>query len=306
MNPISPEHVTRRTFVGDTFKLAAAAALAGSSAASSLAQAPKSPLRKAIMYGTIGVGGTVMEKLKAVKEAGFEGVEPNGGMDQDEVLRALEATGLQAASVCCHTHWAKPLSDAVPANRAMGLEGLRQSLKDAKRYGAGSVLLVPAVVNDKVSYAEAWDRSVAEIQKAIPLAEELGVMISIENVWNNFLLSPLEAVRYVDEFNSKRVGWHFDIGNVINTGWPEQWIRILGKRIQRIHLKEFSRQKADKEGKWAGFSVEFLKGSNDWPAIMKALADVGYNGWGIAEQGGGGSPEGLKNLSDAITKIFAS
>ena len=79
------------------------------------------------------------------------------------------------------------------------------------------------------------------------------------------------------------------IGNVINTGWPEQWIRILGKRIQRIHLKEFSRQKADKEGKWAGFSVEFLKGSNDWPAIMKALAAIGYTGWGIAEQGGGGS-----------------
>jgi hexulose-6-phosphate isomerase len=258
------------------------------------------------MWGTVGVKGSVMEKAKAVKEAGFEGIEPNGGMDQDEVLRAMEATGLQAASVCCHTHWAKPLSDPNPANRAVGLEGLRQSLKDAKRYGAGSVLLVPAVVNDKVGYAEAWDRSVVEIRKAVPLAEELGVTISIENVWNNFLLSPIEAARYVDEFKSPRVGWHFDIGNVINYGWPEQWIRVLGKRIQRLHLKEYSRDKADKEGKWAGFNVEFLKGSNNWAEIVKALGEVGYSGWAIAEQGGGGSPEGLKKLSDEISRIFAS
>lgn len=258
------------------------------------------------MFGTVGVPGSVAEKFRAVKEAGFEGVEPNGGMDQDEVLRAMEETGLVAASVCCHTHWAKPLSDPVPANREVGLEGLKQSLRDAKRYGAGSVLLVPAVVNERVSYAAAWDRSVAEIRKAIPLAEELGVTISIENVWNNFLLSPLEAARYVDEFNSPRVGWHFDIGNIINYGWPEHWIPVLGKRIQRLHLKEFSREKADKEGRGAGFRVEFLKGSNNWSAIMKALAGIGYSGWGIAEQGGGDSPAGLKKLSDEITQILAS
>jgi hexulose-6-phosphate isomerase len=102
------------------------------------------------------------------------------------------------------------------------------------------------------------------------------------------------------------VGWHFDIGNVINYGWPEQWIRVLGKRIQRLHLKEYSRDKADKEGKWAGFNVEFLKGSNNWAEIVKALGEVGYSGWAIAEQGGGGSPEGLKKLSDEISRIFAS
>lgn len=293
---------SRREFFRTSALLGAAAA-----AAPAWAAEPSRPaLRKAIMWGTVGVKGSVMDKAKAVKEAGFEGIEPNGGMDQDEVLRAMEATGLQAASVCCHTHWAKPLSDPNPANRAVGLEGLRQSLKDAKRYGAGSVLLVPAVVNDKVGYAEAWDRSVVEIRKAVPLAEELGVTISIENVWNNFLLSPIEAARYVDEFKSPRVGWHFDIGNVINYGWPEQWIRVLGKRIQRLHLKEYSRDKADKEGKWAGFNVEFLKGSNNWAEIVKALGEVGYSGWAIAEQGGGGSPEGLKKLSDEISRIFAS
>ena len=121
---------------------------------------------------------------------------------------------------------------------------MKQTLRDAKRYGATSVLLVPAVVNQDVSYNDAYTRSQAEIRKAIPLAEELGVKIAIENVWNHFLLSPLEAARYVDEFNSPAVGWHFDVGNVITYGWPEQWIRILGKRIQKLHIKELQSQKA--------------------------------------------------------------
>ena len=121
-----------------------------------------------------------------------------------------------------------------------------------------------------------------------------------------FGFSPLEAARYVDEFNSPAVGWHFDVGNVITFGWPEQWIRILGKRIQKLHIKEYSRKKRDNEGLWKGFQVPFLEGDNDWPAIMKALDDIGYNGWGIAEQGGGDTIEGLKDLSARMTKIFAS
>ena len=190
--------------------------------------------------------------------------------------------------------------------RAEGLEALQQTLRDAKRYGASSVLLVPAVVNKEVTYAEAYTRSQAEIRKAIPLAEELGVKIAIENVWNQFLLSPLEAARYVDEFNSPAVGWHFDVGNFLNYGWPEQWIRILGKRIQKLHIKEFSRKKRDNEGLWKGFDVKFLEGDNDWPAVMKALDDIGYTGWAITEQAGGDSPEGLKDLADRLEKILAS
>lgn len=263
------------------------------------------PLKKGIMWGTVGIKGSVLEKMQAIKEAGYDGVEMMGGMDPDEVVKALEATGLTAGSVCCHTHWAKPLSDPNPEVRKVGLEGLLSSLRDAKRYGAPSVLLVPGVVNDRVSYDDAWKRSVEEIQKAIPVAEELGVKISIENVWNNFLLSPLEAARYVDEFQSPAVKWHFDIGNVIVYGWPEQWVRILGPRIQTLHIKEFSRTKADKEGRWAGFNVEFLQGDNNWPAVMKALDDIGYSGWAIAEQGGADSPEGLKKLSREMEEIFA-
>ena len=168
------------------------------------------------------------------------------------------------------------------------------------------MLLVPAVVNKDVSYAEAYTRSQAEIRKAVPLAEELGVKIAVENVWNHFLLSPLEAARYVDEFKSSAVGWHFDVGNLITYGWPDQWIHILGKRIQKLHIKEFSLKKRDNEGLWKGFAVPFLEGDNDWSTIMKALDEVDYHGWGIAEQGGGDTPEGLKDLSDRMTKIFAS
>ena len=295
--------LSRRDFLAATLVATAAAPIAAFGAD----EPPRRrSIRKAIMYETIGFKGSVAEKFAAVKAAGFEGVEPMGAMNQEEVLKARDAAGLELPSVCCHSHWAKPLSHPDPAVREEGLKGLRQSLRDAKAYGATSVLLVPAVVNKKVSYAEAYTRSQTEIRKVIPLAEELGVKIAIENVWNGFLLSPLEAARYVDEFNSPAVGWHFDIGNVINFGWPEQWIRVLGKRIQKLHIKEYSRQKRDKQGPGAGFGVKFLEGDNDWPSVMKALDDIGYHGWGIAEQGGGDSAEGLKELADRMDKIFAS
>ena len=130
--------------------------------------------------------------------------------------------------------------------------------------------------------------------------------IAIENVWNNFLLSPLEAARYVDEFKSPFVAWHFDIGNILRYGWPEQWISVLGKRIVQLHIKEYSRDKMNSAGLWKGFDVKLLEGDNNWPAIMKAVDDIGYTGWAIAEQSGGNSLEGLKDLSSRIDKICAS
>jgi len=261
---------------------------------------------KAIMYATIGLKGSVLEKFQAVKAAGFEGIEPMSHMSQSEVLDAFAATGLKPASCCCATHWAKPLSDADPAVRRAGLDGLIQALRDAHAYGASSVLLVPAVVNKSVSYGDAYTRSQTEIRKAIPVARDLGVKIAIENVWNQFLLTPLEAARYVDEFDSSSVGWHFDVGNSVTYGFPEQWIRILGKRILKLHIKEYSRAKRDKLGPSAGFQVAYLAGDDDWPAVMAALDEVGYTGWGIAEQPGGDSREGLKDLAAGMDRIFAS
>ena len=296
--------MNRREFVKATAVTLAFSA-AGSSGLVADAPAPRRELKKGIMWATVGVKGSVLEKMKAIKEAGFEGVEMMSHMDQDEVLRARDETGLIIPSVCGRDHWGKPLSDPNPRVREEGLEALKQTLRDGKRYGASSVLLVPAVVSKEVAYNDAYTRSQAEIRKAIPLAEELGVKIAVENVWNQFLLSPLEAARYIDELNSPAVGWHFDVGNVLNIGWPEQWIRVLGKRIQKLRIKEFSRKKRDSEGLWKGFSVPLGEGDNRWGVVMKALEDIGYHGWGIAEQGGGNTPEGLKDLSGRMTRIFA-
>ena len=138
-------------------------------------------------------------------------------------------------------------------------------------------------MTEQVSYAEAWQRTQTELRKTLPLAEELGVKLAFENVWNHFLLSPLEAARFVDEFHSVAAGWQFDVGNAIYLGWPEQWIRILGPRIQKLHIKEFSRKQMQEKGLRAGFAVEYLEGDIDWPAVMKAVDDIGYRGWAIAE-----------------------
>jgi hexulose-6-phosphate isomerase len=214
-----------------------------------LAPAATRNIRKAIMYATISMeGSSVLQKFQAVKAAGFAGVEPMSHMTQSEVLDALHQTGLEAASVCGCLHWKNPLSDPSAEVRKVGLEALLQTLRDAKAYGASSVLLVPAVVNKNVSYQDAWTRSQAEIRKALPLAKELNVRIAVENVWNFFLLSPLEAKRYIDEFESPYIGWHLDLGNVVNYGWPEQWVTTLGKRVLKLHIKEYSRAKRDKTG----------------------------------------------------------
>lgn len=295
-------YYSRRSFVHSAFAGAACVSLDHVLAQDA---APKRKLRKAVMFGTVRVKGTLMEKFKAIREAGFEGVEPNGGMDQQEVLEALKANNLEAASVCCHTHWKDTLSHPDSEIRKRGTEGLLTTLRNAKAYGTDSILLVPGVVNAEVPYDVAWKRSQECIRQAIPLAQELKVRISIENVWNNFILSPIEMARYIDEFDTPWVGAHFDIGNVYRYGWPEHWIHILGKRIYRLHFKEFDTDKMMKEGLRAGFDCEFLAGKNDWKAIMHALDDVGYTGWCIAEQRMGINPADMKKLTAAMDQMFA-
>jgi hexulose-6-phosphate isomerase len=297
--------MNRRDFLKTSASSLALAAISSTTfAGEERTSSPKRQIKKAIMWATAGLKGPVLDKMKAIKAAGFQGVEMMSHLDNAEVLRARDETGLEIPSVCGSHHWSKPLSDPSERVREEGLAALKQTLRDAKAYGASSVLLVPAVVNKDVSYADAYTRSQAEIRKAIPLAEELGVKIAIENVWNHFLLSPLEAARYVDEFNSPAVAWHFDVGNLINYGWPEQWIRVLGKRIQKLHIKEFSRKKRDGEGLWKGFDVPLLEGDNNWPTIMQALDEIGYRGWAITEQGGGDTLEGLKDLAQRLDKIL--
>jgi len=291
------EALNRRDFLRVGGGLLAAAAVGGRGGA---APGKKRKIRKAIMYGTIGYKGSVLEKLRAVKAAGFEGVEPMSHMSQDEVLKALDDTGLKAASVCCATHWTKLLSDPSDRVREEAVQGLIQALKDAKRYGATSVLLVPGRVTKEVSYDDCFKRSVAEIKKAVPVAQDTGVKIAIENVWNDFITKPEQAREFLDAIDSPQVGWHFDIGNCIRYSAPETWIPVLGKRILKLHIKEFSKVK--------GFGVKLFEGDNNWAAIMKALDEVGYDGWGISEQPGPQSKdeEALKDLSARMDRAFAS
>jgi hexulose-6-phosphate isomerase len=294
------EVLTRRQFLTQGSAAVAAGALVSATALADRGAEQKRPLHKAMMYATISYPGSVAEKLRAVRAAGFEGVEPMSHMNQDEVLRALDETGLKAASVCCDTHWGRPLSHPDPNVRREGLEGLRRALEDAKRYGATSVLLVPGVVNKDVSYDDCFQRSVEGIRKAVPWAGELGVKIAVENVWNNFITKPEQAITFLDAIGSPLVGWHFDIGNCLRYSPPETWIPVLGKRILKLHFKEYSA--------FQKFKVHFFEGDNHWPAIMKALDDVGYQGWGISEQPGEQSRDvaALKDLSQRMDRIFAS
>src|SRR5215218_8069063 len=252
--------MNRRSFL----KLTAGAASTATLLPHRAGAASKRGLRKAIMYATIGLKGSVLEQFRAMKEAGFEGVEPMGGMKRDEVIAAFKETGLEAASVCCHTHWEKPLSAPDEATRKIGLDGLVTSLHDAKAYGAGSVLLVPGVARNGVTYQECFDRSIAEIRKAIPVAKETGVKISIENVGNNFIVKPEQAVEYLDAINSEWVGWHFDIGNVGRIGpAAERWIGVIGKRINRVHVKDYS---AKPTAAATGTTrPKLLDGDTNWP-----------------------------------------
>lgn len=245
-----------------------------------------SVLKKGYMLGTFPSRDryTLLEQFTMLKNAGFHGVEPNSGLNRNEVVEAMSATGLEIPSIVVATHWSDPLSSPDGKVRQAGVKGLITALEDADAYGAGCVLLVPGVVSDAVSYDDAYRRSQQEIRKVLPMAEELGVTIAIENVWNQFLLSPLEAARYVDEFESKNVGWYMDVGNIMTYGFPQQWIRILEKRIAMVHIKEYSMQKRNEEGPWAGFRVNYLEGDSPWTEIMQSLRDIGYEGeYGIAE-----------------------
>jgi hexulose-6-phosphate isomerase len=286
-------------------------AIAGSAAVASgvgpmfAQQEKRRGLKKAAMLGMVGEGATLREKFALLHELGFHGVELDSPSDltTEAVLDAKQATGLEIEGVVDSVHWNTPLSDPDATVRERGRAALERALRDCKAWGGSSVLLVPAVVNERVGYDEAWERSTAEIRKLLPLAKELGVQIAVENVWNNFLLSPLEAVRYVDQFESPALGWHFDIGNVVTYGWPEQWIRILGKRIVKLHIKEYSRKKRDAEGLWKGFEVELGEGDCRWREVMAALDAIGYRGWACAEVAGGDRSR-LKLVSAQMDRIL--
>jgi hexulose-6-phosphate isomerase len=257
---------------------------------------------KGLVWGMLPEDMSYTSRLKMARDAGFESVEAYTTPDEREAVaikKAAEEAGIKILSVMNQAHWANPLSSADPWVVERSVEGMRASLRNAKLWGAEAVLLVPAVVNSKTSYrdatsyGDAWTRSQKQIRELIPMAKDLGVIIAVEEVWNKFLLSPLEFAKYVDEFNSPWVKAYFDVGNVVLYGYPQDWIRTLGKRIVKVHLKDFKR--GGDGFKW----VNLGDGDIDWAEIRKALGEIGYAGTVTAELDDGD----LAYLSDVSKRI---
>jgi len=233
-------------------------------------------MKKGICIGSLP--GTTEERFRLAKDAGFDGIEINT-VDTDEESRKLksiaDSVGLEIPSVMNSAHWEFPLSSPDPEVRQKSVNGMMKSLASASIVGADTVLLVPAVVNEQVCYEDAYATSQKEIKELAKIAEERKVFIAIENVWNKFLLSPIEFSRYIDEIGSEYVAAYFDVGNILLYGYPQHWIRTLGSKIKKVHVKGF---------KVRPMAFTYLLDSDvNWAEVMKALREVGYDGYITAE-----------------------
>ncbi|HWB20276.1 MAG TPA: sugar phosphate isomerase/epimerase family protein, partial [Phycisphaerales bacterium] len=250
--------ISRRDFVGRVGAIAAASFATAASARSAEQDVQSQPgansdrIQKAVGLGMVEEPLSLADKFKLLRDLGFDGVEIDRPSDDDpdEILKAIEQSGLVVHGLVDSVHWHDHLNNPDPEVRKRGIKTLESCIHDAHTFKAQTVLLVPAVVNRDMNCEDAWRLSQQGIHEVLPLAQELGVIVAIENVWNQFIMSPLEARRYVDELNSPAAKWYFDIGNSINYGWPGQWIRTLGSRIARLHIKDFSRKKRDANGLW--------------------------------------------------------
>jgi L-ribulose-5-phosphate 3-epimerase len=286
--------MNRRNFIAS-----APALLAGSLQG---AQASKLPIRKGIVFSMLPKDLSILDRFELAKEVGFEEIECHTETDPkraEEFKAASDKTGVPIHSVMNSAHWQFPLSSSDPQVVEKSMDGMRTSLRNAKLWGAQTVLLVPAVVNPQTQYKDAWTRSQEQIRKLVPMAADLKVIIAVEEVWNKFLLSPLEMARYVDDFNSPWVKAYFDVGNVVLYGYPQDWIRTLGKRIVKLHLKDFAfRQDPTIKKRTADF-VNLRDGDIDWKEIHAALREIGYNGTASVELSGGGK----EYLADVVKRV---
>ena len=259
--------------------------------ANTLPQAAPGQIRKAVKYHMIKENLSVLGKFQLLADIGFEGTEIHvtTKINRNEVRKAIDATGVVVHGFLNSTN-----------------PDLKSAVDNAKFYGATSVLVVAGEVNKDHPYDAVYREQQQRIREAAPYAEQQGIKLLVENVWNNFLLSPLEMTRFVDEIKSPAVGVYFDVGNVVRLGWPEQWIRILGPRIVKLDIKEYSRQKQKEGGPWKGFQVEIGDGDCDWPAVRAALADIGYtSGWATAEVPGG-NRQRLADISQRMDQVLVT
>jgi hexulose-6-phosphate isomerase len=273
--------IDRREFLGSATALAAVAALRPRPAAAA------GGMKKAVYVSMLPRELGYRERFQMALDVGFEGIEIGTITDPAVAAQIKDAsakTGLEIHSVMNATHWKFPLSSADPEVVAKSVAGMEASLRNAELWGAGSVLLVPAVLDPETSYKDAWTRSHQVIKERIlPLAQELKVVVGIEEVWNKFLLSPLEMARYVDDFASPYAKAYLDVGNMLFYGYPQDWARTLGPRISRVHIKDFKLDRANGTFEWTNIG----EGDVDWPAVREALGEIGYDGWVTTEIRGG-------------------
>jgi len=290
--------IDRRAFLGTAAAASALAALRPRPAAAA------GGIKKAVLLSMLPKELAFRERFQLARDVGFAGIEIGTVTDagEAEVIKdASQKTGLPIHSVMNAEHWRSPLSSADPAVVAKSVAGMEASLRNAKLWGAGVVLLVPAVVNAETGYQDAWTRSQKVIRERIlPLASELQVIVGIEEVWNKFLLSPLELNKYVDEFQSPWVRAYVDVGNMVFYGYPQDWIRTVGKRTVRVHLKDFQLDRPNGKFYWKNLG----EGDIDWPEVRKALADVGYEGWATVEIQGGDAAY-LKDVAARFDRFLA-
>jgi hexulose-6-phosphate isomerase len=259
-------------------------------------------MKKGICIGSLP-GDSLAAKFKLAKDMGFDGVEIGTletSLERERNKATADTLGLELFSVMNQKHWSHPLSHPDAQVRQASVQGMIDSMETATVIGASTVLLVPAVVNEQATYEEAYARSQAVIRELIPKAAEKNLKISIENVWNKFLLSPIEFVRYIDEFDSDSVAAYFDVGNIVLYGFPQHWIRSLGSRIDKVHVKGFN-------AKERRFTYLIEDCTIDWNAVMTALSDVGYDDYITAElPTHRDDPYGtVRKISEDMDKIIA-
>lgn len=253
-------------------------------------------MKKSISTWSFPETFSLAEKLRLAREAGFEGFEidlsddgpltPASSAREIDAVRALaEQSGMQLSGLATGLYWSANPASANPAVRSRAEAILKKQIDAAGALGLDAILVVPATVGadfipncEVVPYDKAWERATDFIGAALPAAERAGVRICIENVWNKFLLSPLEMRQFVSQFQSESVGAYFDVGNALATGYPEHWIAILGRQIARVHLKDYRRAVGSVDG-----FVDILSGDVNWPKVMGALRSIGYDGWLTAE-----------------------
>ncbi|HEY3131842.1 MAG TPA: sugar phosphate isomerase/epimerase family protein [Acidobacteriota bacterium] len=290
--------IPRRTFLQSTAMLSALSALNPRSAS-----AAGSP-RKAVLITMLPKDLPFVDRFKMALDAGFQGIEMQTVNDQREaetIKEASEKSGLRIHSVMNMAHWSFPLSSADPEEVNKSVAGMETSLTNAKLWGADAVLLVPAVVNPKTSYKDAYVRSQKVIRERIlPKAEELKVIVAVEEVWNKFLLSPLEFGRYVDEFKSPWLRAYFDVGNIVFYAYPQDWVRTLAKRIVKVHLKDFKLDRQAGRFYWRNIG----EGDIDWQEVRKAFDEIGYDGYMTTEISGGDAAY-LKDVVARLNRFLA-